>query len=491
MNLPTVNTITVVGMGPGGKAYLTLEAYELLTQGTHVFLRTEQHPVVSYLKEKGMVYTSFDAVYEEQPCFEDVYEEIVSRLIAAAERAPVIYAVPGNAFVAERTVQLLLDRVPNCMKVVHGASFIDAIIGSLAYDPVEGLEILDALSVEAHAMEAHVDRLFIQVYDVSIATRVKLKLMAHYPDDMEVTVVRAAGVPESECIYKMPIFELDHHPECYTHLTSIFVPRGPERYTLSGLRDIMRTLRGENGCPWDREQTHESLVADLIEEAYEVKEAAEDQDDEALVDELGDVLLHVVFHAAIAEEDGYFTFEDIVKAISEKMIRRHPHVFGDAKAETSDAVLTQWQAIKNEEKGVACLSDEMRRVSKSLPALTRAAKIQKKAASVGFDWPDVSSALLKVDEELEEWKRAIHSGSAEHAYEELGDLLFIIANVARKLGLDSELALMSAADKFVRRFAYVENAMGDLGRDDSEKRHEIMEKLWQEAKNIEILKEKC
>jgi len=475
--------ITLVGMGPGGSSYLTMEAYELLTQSAHVFLRTDRHPVVSFLVAQGMNYTSFDSYYEQYASFDEVYEAISEELLKIAETQPVIYAVPGNPFVAEKSVSLILEKTKGPVKVVHGASFIDAIVTTLRYDPVAGFVIADALNVENERFMAEKDHLFIQVYDQMTASSLKLHLMEVWPDDHEVTVVKGAGIPGVEQVVKVTLAEMDHDADLFNHLTSVFVSGGKGLlHDIHELVSIMRTLRSEEGCPWDREQTHQSLTPYLIEEAYEVKDAVDRGDDESLVDELGDVLLQVVFHATIADEDGYFSLSDIVKAVCEKMIRRHPHVFGDVSVNNSDEVLVNWQAIKDNEKENKSVTERMTSVTKGLPGLIRAQKVQKKVADVGFDWRDASHAFDKIEEEVSELREALNRGDRAHIEEELGDLLLILSNVARLAGIDAEQALFDGIEKFINRFAFVESELEKEGKKPDRELVERMEVLWIESK---------
>ncbi len=481
-----MNQITIVGMGPGAKHFLTIEALDLLTSHSHVWLRTDKHPVVDYLVEKGMSYHSFDHIYESSERFEETYDRIANEVIELSQEHDVVYAVPGNAFVAEKTVQLILDRAQGEVKIVHGVSFIDAIISTLQYDPVSGMAILDAFQLEEEEIISTRDLMVIQVYNQMIASKVKLRLMAYYDDEQEVTLIRGAGIPGLEVVKKIKLFELDRYPELTDHLTSLFIPHTQVQYRrLYDLENIMKRLRGENGCPWDREQTHESLANDLIEEAYEVKHAIEHEEIDNIVDELGDVLLHVVFHSEIGLEEGYFDIQEVIHAICTKMIRRHPHVFGDESANTSEEVLDRWQEIKNKEKASQSVAETMSNVSFSLPSLTRAQKVQKHAAKCGFDWESVFEALSKVDEEVLEVKEAIESGQVKAIQEEIGDLLLIIANVARLLDIDAEEALQKAIEKFIQRFAYVEGQM-QLNAQKMDKSHlKEMNDYWNEAKKCQ------
>src|SRR5690554_2444902 len=236
----------------------------------------------------------------------------------------------------------------------------------------------------------------------------------------------------------------------------------PCRHPLDPLVDVMARLRGPDGCPWDKEQDHLSLRPYMIEEAYEAVDAIEAGDTDRIVEELGDVLLQVVFHSQIAAEAGRFTIEDVIRAISDKMIRRHPHVFGNVSAPDSETVLRHWEQIKKDEaasqhsKNGDAPASLLDGISINLPALTRAEKIQARAARVGFEWPDVHGALKKVSEEWQEVEEARREGDADRLHQEWGDLLFSLVNVARYLNIDSETALRDAANKFQRRFHHIE-----------------------------------
>ncbi len=262
---------------------------------------------------------------------------------------------------------------------------------------------------------------------------------------------------------------------------------------------IMARLRAEGGCPWDREQTHESLRPYLIEETHEVIEAIEGGADANLAEELGDLLLQVVFHAQLATEEGRFTIEDVVGRIHEKLVRRHPHVFGDVEAETPDVVLRNWEAIKleerrreNEENGGDGEGETpplpppppsvLDGVPASLPALLKAQRVQTKAGRVGFDWERPEGALKKVREEVSEVEEAVRSGDPEAAAEELGDLLFSVVNFARHLKVDAEGALRESVARFMRRFRYIESSLAQRGLTPREADLATLDALWEEAK---------
>lgn len=255
-----------------------------------------------------------------------------------------------------------------------------------------------------------------------------------------------------------------------------------EHYGMEDLLQIMRILRSSDGCPWDREQTHESIRTDFLEETHEALEAINQKDDAALQEELGDVLLQVVFHSRIGEEEGAFSFQDVLDGICRKLIVRHPHVFGEVTADTTGKVLENWDAIKRETKGGKTQADLLRSVPRTLPALMRAAKVQNRAKRVGFDWPDVSGAVQALDSEAAELKEAIVSGDPVLVEEELGDLLFSAVNVSRFLKTDAEQALTGATEKFIRRFARVEELAVEQKVDMPSASIEQLDALWLQAK---------
>lgn len=255
-------------------------------------------------------------------------------------------------------------------------------------------------------------------------------------------------------------------------------------YGIEDLLEIMRILRSPEGCPWDREQDHASIKKSLIEETYEVIEAINKQDDHLLCEELGDVLLQVVFHAEMAHERNAFGFSEVTDGICKKLIERHPHVFGDVKADTSAEVLVNWEQIKSESKNRKTQTDKMLSVPRELPALMRSTKLQEKAAKVGFDWESADGAFDKLDEETRELKLACESGDRQQMKEELGDLLFSVVNVSRFLDIDAEEALTLSADKFLNRFSVVERLARERGIDMKSASLEELDRLWDEAKQI-------
>ncbi|MED0675137.1 tetrapyrrole methylase family protein / MazG family protein [Aneurinibacillus thermoaerophilus] len=483
-----MNKITVIGLGAGNLEGLPLGIYRMLKQAQHLYIRTEKHPVVAELAVEGILYESFDEVYEAHDQFSDVYEEISKRLLElATKKGNITYAVPGHPLVAERTVQLLLAKGKERgieIEIKGGQSFLEPVFSALKVDPVEGFSLLDATDLRDYHIQPKMHHLICQVYDAFVASDVKLTLMEVYPDDFPVTVVTAAGVAGQEKITTVPLYELDRLNE-YSNLTIVYVPPTEEDQTLNRqfwrLREIVAILRSPEGCPWDREQTHQSIRKNLIEETYEVLETIDDNDPEALCEEMGDLLLQIMLHSQMAEEDGYFTVRDVIEDLNKKLIRRHPHVFGNSEAENAEEALQNWKDIKEKEKRekgkeVASLLDG---VPRDLPALYKAYKYQKKAAEVGFDWDKLSDVLDKVKEELEELNEA---QTLEHRREELGDLLFVIVNVARFMKIDPEEALALTNKKFYSRFSYIEEKLREAGKTFADTTLEEMESWWQEAK---------
>ncbi|NFE80382.1 nucleoside triphosphate pyrophosphohydrolase [Clostridium sporogenes] len=479
--------INIIGLGPGSKESITLGTIDSLKTVDKVFLRTEKHPTVEYINKLGITYETFDGEYEVGESFDDVYNSIAKLLIEASkDYSDIIYAVPGHPLVAEKSVDILIKlcRQNNIkFKILPAVSFVDALMESLLLDPVEGLKIIDAFDIKNQVMDKRIGTIITQVYDKFIASEVKLNLMNYYKDDTEIFFVRAAGIEGLEEIRKIPLYELDRQHNI-DHLTSVYIPKvSNNNYDFMDLLDIMDKLRGEDGCPWDKEQTHTSLKKYLIEESYEVIEAIDNKDVDMLIEELGDVLLQVVFHSQIGKEDGFFEIKDVIQSICDKMINRHPHVFSDLEINNSNEVLENWDKIKSMEQGNETYTDSIRHIAKTLPALMRADKVQKKAAKVGFDWENIEDAMKKIIEEYKEIEDVYKSKNKVKILEEIGDLLFSVVNVARFLDIDPENALNYSIDKFINRFQYIEDEAIAMGRSLDNMSLEEMDELWKEAKN--------
>ncbi|NRG44522.1 nucleoside triphosphate pyrophosphohydrolase [Bacillus sp. CRN 9] len=477
--------ISIIGLGAGDFEQLPMGVYKQLKASDHLYLRTKEHPVIAELESDGLAYQSFDHIYEAHDQFDAVYEEICSFLLQEASKYNLVYAVPGHPLVAEKTVQLLIERAEEAgieLEINGGQSFLDSMFQALKIDPVEGFQLLDGTSLNKDELSLKQHMIIGQVYDSFVASEVKLSLMDLLPFDYKVWIVTAAGSKEEE-LREVPLFELDHHMRL-NNLTSVYVPPVSDEALLNKsfnkLREIIAVLRGPNGCPWDKKQTHESLKKYLIEEAYELIEAIDEDDIDHIIEELGDVLLQVLLHAQIGEDEGFFSIEDIIQGLSEKMIRRHPHVFGEVEAENVDEVLQNWQSIKAEEKEEkpASLLDG---IPASYPQLLKAEALQKKAAKVGFDWEEVSSIWDKVREEIKEFEIETENNN-ENMISEFGDILFAFVNIARYYQINPEEALNRTNKKFYHRFLYIEEKVRESGKDISSFSVDQLDAFWNEAK---------
>lgn len=480
-----MNTIHIIGLGAGDLDQLPLGVYKKLKAATNLYVRTADHPVLTELMQEDVGFTSFDLVYEKHDSFSPVYEEITETLISLSQSESIIYAVPGHPLVAEQTVQNLIqaERLGRCQLAIGGGhSFLDSLFGALRIDPIEGFQLMDGTEMTSDQVNMTQHLLIAQVYDSFSASEVKLTLMEKYPDDYPVTIVTAAGSAD-EVLRTVPLHELDRSTEV-NNLTTVYVPPATDQTQRlkewQTFRSITAKLRSPEGCIWDREQTHESLSAFLIEEVHELLQAIQEEDDEAIVDELGDVLLQVFLHAQIGQDNGYFQLEDILEAISAKMIRRHPHVFGDVSVENSEQVVANWQEIKAQEKPIqASVLEGQERFSSSL---TTSFNYQKKAAKVGFTWPEATFAWNKFHEELQEFQQEIANGSKAQQIDEFGDLLFTLVNLARFFDLSPEEAMMQANRKFRSRFHFVEQQVKQgTGNFDDYSLEQLVE-FWNQAK---------
>lgn len=481
--------VIVVGLGPGGPEFVTDQTRQAIAATAHRFLRTAQHPSASLVP--GAV--TFDHLYESADTFESVYEQVAETLVmAAAEHGEVLYAVPGSPLILERSVRHLCNDQRIICDILPAMSFLDLAYTALGIDPVEaGVRLIDghqfAIAAAGHngpLLVAHchanwvLSDIKIAIDDASDASN----------DLLEVVILQRLGTPD-QLITRTTWSQLDTTVEA-DHLTSVYIPHlgvgVAEHY--ARFHALTRLLREQ--CPWDIEQTHRSLIPHLLEETYEVVDALQNLDpeiastDEDLIEELGDLLYQIEFHATIAEQEGRFTIADVTQGVHDKLVRRHPHVFGPngsspITVDGTDQVLLNWEALKREEKGRTSIFDG---IPSALPSLSYAYKSQKKAAALGFDWPDVHGALPKIAEEVDELMVAHASGDTAATVDELGDLLFSVVNVARHLKVDPEVALRAAVTKFRARFEGVERLATERGIDLADSDLAVMDGLWDEVK---------
>lgn len=479
--------ITIIGLGPGDPELLTRKAWRILENAREVWLRTARHPGIEALPQTA-TYHSFDDWYDRAANFETLYQEIAAEVVRLGARTEgVIYAVPGHPLVGETTITHILRfaKAQNLkVEIVDGLSFIEPTLAAIGFDAMNGIQIQDAMDVaKLHHPQINPDQPAIlgQLYSLAVASDVKLTLMNQYPEEHPVTLIHGAGTPD-EKLETLSLYEIDRS-EKVSHLTSLYIPPLATAGSFERFQETIAHLRAPEGCPWDQKQTHLSLRKYLLEETYEVLAALDAEDSDALCEEMGDLLLQIVLHSQIAIDDGEFRMADIIESINTKMIKRHPHVWGDVKVDDAEGVLTNWEVLKQKEKAANGTPEKSKSLLASvplaLPALSLAEKYSSRAARVGFDWPDVASVLAKVQEEMQE----VHAAKTpEELMEEMGDVLFSIVNWARKLDIDAETALRETCAKWMRRFQYLEEkAEYDL----SKLTLDQMETLWVEAKMLE------
>jgi tetrapyrrole methylase family protein/MazG family protein len=460
---------------------------ELLTDPDRtVIARTMHHPAMVELSGMREV-MACDDLYEAGATFDDVYMAIADRVLAAAASGPVTYAVPGSALVGERAAALIRDRAEasEIAVTLHaGESFLELALAAAGIDPIrDGIQVVDGRSLP-DPLPHHLPTLVTQVDTPLVAAEVSVVLGKVLPDAFEVLLLDRLGDSDQvvEAMSVAALATANVGPR-----TSVFVPAAAVGW--HGLVQTNRRLRAE--CPWDREQTHHSLLSHLIEEAYETVDAMAHLPADApagapdlgayaeVEEELGDLLLQVVFHATLARESGAFDVEEIAEGIRRKLVRRHPHVFGDVAVDGPAEVLANWESLKTAEKARQSLMDD---IPPMLPGIARADKIQKRAATAGFDWPGPDPVYAKVDEELAELRGA---QGPEQRIDELGDLLFAVVNLARHLGVDPELALARANDKFAGRFRSLEEAVAAVGGDLRRMTLAELDTVWDRVKQVQ------
>ncbi|HJR86158.1 MAG TPA: nucleoside triphosphate pyrophosphohydrolase [Acidimicrobiia bacterium] len=437
--------VLVIGLGPAELGQLPDSTRSLLLDPAYkVVLRTIAHPAAAELSSLREVITC-DDLYDRAEAIEEVYAAIVERVLEYQAGEGVIYAVPGSPFVGEFAVADLRRRVP--VEIIPSPSFLDATLAAVGYDPLDrGLRILNGqalptpLLIDGPTIIAHLDQPLILADVVALLGRV-------IDETSEVTLVIDAGGVQERLI-TTSIDSVD--PRQAGLRTSIFIDPTPGG--LAGVIPVMARLRKD--CPWDRAQTHESLVKNLLEETHELVDAIASGAEGSILDELGDLLLQVLFHSEIATG---FGVEDVAENLRQKLVRRHPHVFGSVVAGSPEEVKANWERIKEDERGHTT-SSALDGVPAGMPALERAAKLGRKAAAVGFDWPDAGPVFEKISEEVDELRAAVSAGDSQAVQAELGDLLFAVVNLARHLDLDPELALTSTIREFIRRFQEMEKA---------------------------------
>lgn len=482
--------VVVVGLGPAGADLVLPAARTALHRVATRYVRTARHPAVEELTAYGIEFTSFDPVYDRGTDLDAVYAEIVDELVAAAERVGMVaYAVPGSPVVAERTVVMLSARARAGdieLEIVPGLSFAELAWARLGIDPLDGARVVDGRALAPGELESGGAVLVAQLDSALVLSDVKLALLDRVEPDHPVTLLHHLGRAD-ERVDTVSLADADRVLEP-DHLTAMFVdlPVGPAD-AFGSLLALARQLRGPGGCPWDAEQTHHSLTRYLLEEAYEVVDAIEalpldapggDEpiDDAvwaAVADELGDLLFQVVFHAILAEEAHAFTATDVSLGIHKKLVRRHPHVFGDVDVDGAGDVVRNWEQIKKGERGTDSLVDS---VAPGLPALLYTHKLFRKATSIGLDASDRAAAVARAEAALVALRS--DDGADEAA---LGDLLAAAVVLARAGDVDAESALRGWAARYREQFQRMEAAARADGVDLHALSPDVVQSRWQAA----------
>ncbi|MDD4088463.1 MAG: nucleoside triphosphate pyrophosphohydrolase [Tissierellia bacterium] len=475
-----MSTIQIIGLGAGSEDDLTVRAQKALSERIPAFARTDRHPIVNELR-KNIDIDSFDDNFEKYETFDEVYENIVNTLIEKSKQyGKINYCTAGSPYYGDIVTKKLISEYKDQINtiIIDGMSFLDKCLKLSGYADYNNIKILDCLETDEFSFDVNSFNIITQVYDLETASRLKVKLMEIYPEDADSLIIDVLG----ENVNKIPLFMLDQEKNYgfSTYFCILPIEISKNRvYNVDNLLRIVKLLRGPDGCPWDKKQTHHSIRQHVIEEAYEVVDAIDNDDVDNLVEELGDLLLQVVFHAELGSEEGYFNFSDVVTDVCKKMYFRHPHVFGDVKADDAEEALTSWENSKLKEKNLTTYTDNLKNVPKALSTLSRSYKIQKRAAEVGFDWSDAQGAVFKIKEELLEFIEEYNNHNIKNMEEEFGDLLFALVNFARFEKINPDIALNKTINKFIGRFEYIEkNSTKDL----KQMTLKEMDELWEESK---------
>jgi tetrapyrrole methylase family protein/MazG family protein len=478
--------ITIIGLGPGGAELITQQTWQWLNQIDEIYLRTAQHPALAGFP-KSLKIHSFDSIYDKFEKFEDVYNEIVQQVIKLGKNSgSVTYAVPGHPFVAESTTPKILELaaiegIPT--RVFESVSFLEPIFSALSIDPFQNLILIDALDIaDAIFPQFPPNRpvLIAQVYSRMVAAEIKLTLMEVFPDEHPVKLIHSAGTSK-QIVEELMLYEIDRNRNIGI-LTSLYVEPLQKGSSFEEFQEIIARLRAPDGCPWDREQDHQSLRKHLLSETYETLAALDEDNPDHLCEELGDLLLQIVLHAQIANEYGEFRMSDVLKGIHDKLIRRHPHVFGETVVDGVENVLKNWDQIKETEReknGEKEVNGYLSGVPSDYPSLAQSQEIQERAARVGFDWKTIEPVIAKIFEELEEVK---HAENEVELSKEIGDVLFAIVNLARWHKVDAETVLRETNLRFRKRFNFIETEVKKTGKSMIDFSIEELDKFWEKAK---------
>ena len=469
-------TLTIAPLGTPDT--LTMPAWRAIEGATALYLQTREHPSARPVLEAGLFFLSMDDLYAAAPDYEALNESIADRLTSGGSA---VYAVMGSGCGSQLPyIRAACQKKGFELNLMPGSPYYQA-----AFPEADGGQICTANNLPTD-LDTSIPTYIYELDNPLLAGDVKLKLQRFYPDEYPVEL--AVQQPSGKYLRRtVPLYRLDRD-EGFFASTVLFVPPLPFEqkltYGYGDLLTVLRRLRAPDGCPWDREQTHESLKKDLREECYELMDAIDEKDDEHIVEECGDLLMNVLFHPIIGEEQGRYDDRDVTTEIVKKLIYRHPHVFGNVHVSSSAEVLKNWDALKQKEKGQQTVTATLRSVPRSFPAMLRCEKVQKKARKVGFDFDTADAAFYKIGEETQELRAAMNTGVGVE--KEMGDLFFAAMNVCRLLGLDGEETLHRATDKFIRRFEQMEKNIDAVGKKLGEMTLAEMDEYWEKAKVTEF-----
>ena len=470
-----MDSIYIVGLGPGDLNKLTLQAKDILKESNKIYFRTKNHRCFKKYKNKESI--SFDSYYEKYDTFELVYKNIAKKLLKEVKtNKEIVYAVPGNPKKDDYVVNYLKSLKDENVKLefIYGISLQEASYFSIDLLKDKNYISKDAFEISDYNYDYTKDNLITSVFNRFIASDLKMTLLQFFDYEKEIYFIDSA-MNKDQKVIKIALKELDRLDN-YSHLSAIYIFKHSKMKGFIDLLKIMNRLRGENGCPWDRKQTLKSLREYLLEESYEVIDAIDKKNYKLLNEELGDLLLQVIFQAEILKESQSYNIFTIIDNLVNKLINRHPHVFEN---EESDGSLKIWNKIKKQEKKEKYIYQSMDRIPEKLPSLLKAKKIQSKAKEIGFDWDSIDGAYDKLMEEIQELKEA----TKEEKFEELGDILFSVVNIARFLDINPSFALNKTNKKFINRFKKMEKSA--LSKKNGIENLDLsqMESLWNDSKS--------
>lgn len=477
--------IIILGLGPGDTSLLTRQAWTLLNSVSEVYVRTSLHPAVREFPVDVKIYTFDDFIKEEEE-ITHAFEKIVTKVLKLGQRAEgVVYAVPGHPSIDEVTSSEIIFRAKEegiPVKLIEGVSLFGHSLSTIEQTGVLHFSIIDSLELGERyfpPFPPNIPILITHVYSKTILEKVMTTLMTLYPGDHPVQLIH--GIGSNDIVLESSSLQQIDQTETISWATSLYLPPLEVYTSFEEFQELIAHLRSPDGCPWDREQTHKTLRRNLLEETYEVLHAIDMESPRMMQEELGDLLLQVTLHAQIAAENQEFTMSDILQDIHTKLVRRHPHVFGDIDLGDAQSVIAHWEQIKaverreNEHETNGLLDG----IPVAMPALAVADAYQRRAARVGFDWPEIGGVIEKIKEELDEFQVA-NEKTAQ--MEEIGDILFAVANLARWLGVDPESALRETNEKFKKRFSVIETEAQKSGKNLSDMTLVEMDDIWEQSK---------